>query len=97
MHATSRAAAPPAATPLPRHPSRLARVVAAVFGRVLHLPAGTPIYSAKRYHYRWSETYAPMRVRVGWWNRRAFPYGSDGTQYYFFQHRSTCYALPAEP
>jgi hypothetical protein len=75
-----------------RTPRSLAAPFLAPFGRLHTVPAGTEVYSAKRWHFRLGVTCEPMRVWVGWWNCRAFHEGEE--RFYFVERRSR-FAVPA--
>lgn len=73
----------------------LAGLLWAPVGRIRHVPAGTPLLAAKRYHFNPSQAYRPMLVWVGWWNCRTFTGDPTSAEYFFLERGSTRYAIPA--
>jgi hypothetical protein len=52
-------------------------------GRIIVVPAGTPMFSGKKYYFRPRVATDEMRVWAGWWNCRTF--SGDDAEYVFFE------------
>jgi hypothetical protein len=60
-------------------------------GRIAVIPAGTAVFSGKRYYFRPGTATSDMRVWAGWWNCRTFR--GDDAEYVFFERGGSCMAV----